>query len=372
MTQGKSSFARARFRIFLARVTPGVLLLIIASMVIMSFTDDRYEPAAPYRGYTSFTNDSSGVRGFKSLFGNKHNYDQAAPGFFQINPKAVEFVNSYVRLEGEEFDKMKVWGKKYFDVYDRILTENDLPVELKYLSVIESHLRKGLISSAGAVGPWQLMPDEAKRFKLKMGKGIDERRDFEKSTYVACQLLKELHEQFGDWLLVIAAYNGGAGRVRQAIRKSGSRNFWVLQSYLPEQTRKHVKKYIGAHYIFEGGGGWTTLTAAETKIQKDNIAVLLGQRQLTEEELANTETLALVGKYNSKVIASKLRFDLTEFNKLNPGFDKALLQGSTYEMRLPVEVLSSFKDRRQEILQESVRQFLSGPEPDTATTVVKL
>ena len=281
-------------------------------------------------------------------------------------------MNAYVRLEAEEFDKMKVWGKQYFDIYDRILTENDLPVELKYLSVIESHLRKGLVSSAGAVGPWQLMPDEGRRFKLKMGKGVDERRDFAKSTYVACQLLKELYDEFGDWLLVVAAYNGGIGRVKQAIRKSGSRNFWVLQSYLPEQTRKHVKKYIGAHYIFEGGGGWTTLTAAETEIQKDNIAVLLGQRQVTEKELANTETVALAGKYNSKVIAAKLRFDLTEFNKLNPGFDKTLLQGSTYNMRLPLDKLSLFKDRRQEILQESVRVFLAGPETDTAALVVKI
>jgi membrane-bound lytic murein transglycosylase D len=336
-------------------------------MVIMSFTDDRHSETENKRT----TNDSTvaPVRGFKSLFMDKQDYDPANPNLFQLNPKAVAFVNGYVRRESEEFDKMKVWGKTYFDLYDRILAENGLPVELKYLSVIESHLDRKLVSSAGAVGPWQLMPDEAKRYHLKRTKGKDERCDFTKSTYAACKLLNELHEEFGDWLLVIAAYNGGVGRVKQAIRKSGSRNFWVLQSYLPEQTRNHVKKYIGTHYIFEGGGGWTTLTASETVIQRENIAILMGHKQLSEEELKKTETVSLMGKYNSKIIAQKLVLDLTEFNKLNPGFDKALLQGSTYEMRLPIDKLPLFKTKKQEILEASVQQFLSSPDTAIATVV---
>ena len=359
--QNKSYFVGARLRMSLARFVPGTFLLLIASMVIMSFTYDRNLVTTINRDLPKTDSTVKTIRGFKSLFGDRQQYDAANPSLFQINPKAIEFVNGYVRRESEEFDKMKVWGKAYFDLYDRILTENDIPVELKYLSVIESHLRKGLVSSAGAVGPWQLMPDEAKRYHLKMGK-YDERKDFTKSTYAACKLIKELHAEFGDWLLVVAAYNGGVGRVKQAIRKSGSRNFWVLQSFLPEQTRNHVKKYIGAHYMFEGGGGWTTLTAAETAIQKENIAILMGRKPIPEEELKNTEIVQVLGKYNSGVIARTLVLDLTEFNKLNPGFDKALLQGNTYEMRLPTEKLRLFKTRKQEILQESVQLFLASPE----------
>jgi membrane-bound lytic murein transglycosylase D len=336
-------------------------------MVIMSFTDDRLN--GPENRERVVHDSTRPVRGFKSLFTDSQDYDPANPNLFQLNPKAITFVNGYVRRESEEFGKMKVWAKTYFDLYDRILTEKGIPVELKYLSVIESHLNRRLVSSAGAVGPWQLMPDEARRYKLRMGKGAkDERCNFEKSTYAACKLLTELHDEFGDWLLVVAAYNGGVGRVKQAIRKAGSRDFWKLQSFLPEQTRNHVKKYIGAHYIFEGGGGWTTLTASETIIQRENIAILMGHKQLSEEELKQTEVVSVLGKYNSKVIAKKLLLNITEFNKLNPGFDKALLQGNTYQMRLPLDKLPLFKTKKHEILEESVQLFLASP--DTATTTV--
>lgn len=79
--------------------------------------------------------------------------------------------------------------------------------------------------------------------------------DYYKSTHVAAKLMKELYAYFGDWLLVVAAYNRGSGRVRQAIRKAGSKDFWELQYYLPEEKGNHVKKFIGTHFIFEGSGG---------------------------------------------------------------------------------------------------------------------
>jgi membrane-bound lytic murein transglycosylase D len=95
----------------------------------------------------------------------------------------------------------------------------------------------------------------------------------------------------------------------------------------------------------------------------------MGHKQLSEEELKKTETVSLMGKYNSKIIAQKLVLDLTEFNKLNPGFDKALLQGNTYEMRLPIDKLPLFKTKKQEILEASVQQFLSSPDTAIATVV---
>src|SRR3954447_23498026 len=162
---------------------------------------------------------------------------------FELNPQVVPFVKNYLRKESDDLESMKKWCKPYFDIYEKVLSSNNLPVELKYLSVIESSLQAHCVSPKGALGPWQLMPDEAKRFGLKMTDDYDERTNFNKSTAVAAKILKELYDDLGDWLLVIAAYNAGEGRVKQAISKAGSDNFWDIQYYLPEETRNHVKKY---------------------------------------------------------------------------------------------------------------------------------
>lgn len=295
--------------------------------------------------------------GFKSLFANSH-YDASKPYAAQLNPRAVSFVQEYIRKQGKELEKMQTWGKPYFDLYDNILAIYGIPREMKYLSVIESHLRPGLVSWAGAVGPWQLMPYEARRFGLRTDGAVDERTDFYKSTHVAAKLMKELYNEFGDWLLVVAAYNGGAGRVRQAIRKAGSREFWDLQYYLPEETRNHVKKFIGTHYIMEGSGGWTTMTASETEAQKANMAS--EAVQLDAAELENTTVVEITGRYNSIVICNGLMMDVAQFNKWNPGFDKILAEGKKYSLRLQKDKAALFEAKKGNLLMESVRLLLEG------------
>lgn len=295
--------------------------------------------------------------GFKSLFANDK-FNPNKPYLSQLSPKAVPFVQDYIRKQGKELTKMKEWGRPYFALYDQILTQYGVPKEMKYLSVIESHLRSGLVSWAGAVGPWQLMDYEAKRFGLRVG-AIDERTDYTKSTQVAAKLMKELYEQFGDWLLVVAAYNGGAGRVRQAIRKSGSRDFWDLQYFLKEETRTHVKKFIGTHYLFEGSGGLTTMTKQEATDFKANAASKIIQ-PLTDQELENTTTTTINGRYNSRIVIKFLEMDLTQFAKWNPDFDKKLAVGENYQLRLAKDKLPIFEARKKEILAESIRMLLEG------------
>ncbi len=275
----------------------------------------------------------------------------------QLNQMVVPFVQDYVRRQGKELEQMKTWGRPYFRIYDKILSQYGIPKEMKYLSVIESDLRSGLVSSAGAVGPWQLMNDEAKKYGLKVGKGIDDRKDFYKSTIVAAKLLKGLYDEFGDWLLVIAAYNGGEGRVRQAIQKSGSKNFWDLQYYLKEETRTHVKKFIATHYFFEGSGGITTMTAAETR---NYLSSIITTQSLSEEELNSTIVTEVNGRYSSSVIANSLLIDMDEFNKWNPGFDKTLAEGQKYLMRIPKDRLMIFESKKGDILIESIKLLLEG------------
>jgi len=308
-------------------------------------------------GIAQLTGDTTLVDkvGFKSLFATEK-YNPQKPYLSQLSPKAVPFVQEYIRKQGKELEKMKGWGRPYFDVYDNILSRYGVPTELKYLSVIESHLQSGLRSWAGAVGPWQLMDYEAKRFGLRVGNGIDERTDYYKSTEVAAKLLKELYDQFGDWLLVVAAYNGGAGRVKKAIRLSGSRDFWDLQYYLKEETRTHVKKFIGTHYIFEGGGGETTMTTAEFKDFKANTI-------RANEALLNDSSLIITpvsGRYCAQVVAKGLDMSLAEFNKLNAGFDKAMANGDNYNLRLTRDKAAIFQIKRKNLLQESINLLLEG------------
>jgi membrane-bound lytic murein transglycosylase D len=183
--------------------------------------------------------------------------------------------------------------------------------------------------------------------------------DYYKSTHVAAKLMKELYDEFGDWLLVVAAYNGGSGRVRQAIRKAGSRDFWNLQYYLPEETRNHVKKFIGTHYIFEGSGGLTTMTASETEVQK---AGMLHPQEvvLSTDELAGSTIVEVSGRYRSSVLVQQLSLDPAQFHKWNPGFDKTLSTGKKYSLRIPKDKLPAFEATKGQLLMESLRLLLQG------------
>jgi len=310
---------------------------------------------------TAFANDNGAKSKKNNPVGNSLNNSEPIINIsaqFELNPAVVPFVKEYLSKESDDLESMKQWGKPYFAIYERILAANNLPVQLKYLSVIESSLKANCSSGKGALGPWQLMPDEAKRFGLKMSDDYDERTSFNKSTRVAAKILKELYDDLGNWLLVIAAYNAGEGRVRQAIAKAGSKNFWDIQEYLPGETRNHVKKYIAVHYFFEGSGGWTTLTAAEAKEKKSVLAAM--QKRLDSLiATANIATMQIVGKYNAESVAKYLSIGIAEFNKLNPAFNKILSEGKFYNIRLPIDKMIIFEDKRQFILQESVQKVLS-------------
>jgi len=285
--------------------------------------------------------------GFKDLF------ESAASNEFtvKLNPQAVSFVQDYMERFSEKLNRMKGWGRPYFDMMEDILGKHGLPAELKYLSVIESDLRANAVSWAGAVGPWQLMPETARLMGLRVGKGRDERTDYTKSTHAAARYLTYLYGLYNDWLLVIAAYNGGPGNVNSAIRKSGSRNFWSLQYHLPTESRNHVKKFIATHYIMEGDGGMTTLTKNERS------ELMLDQSSAAD---ANTEVIAVSGKYNGTVIAQHLKMSITDFNRLNPGFDKSLAANGSYNLRLPSDKALLFQASKPQILEQSIRLMLSG------------
>jgi membrane-bound lytic murein transglycosylase D len=288
-------------------------------------------------------------QGFKDLFvsatiGNDINVEQ-------LNPLALNFVQDYIEKFGKKMESMKTWGRPYFDMMDGILTQHGLPKELKYLAVIESHLKSNVRSWAGAVGPWQFMPVTAKNFGLRVSRYYDERTDYFKSTHAASRYLTDLFSIYGDWLLVIAAYNGGPANVNYAIKKSGSRDFWTLQRYLPAESRNHVKKFIATHYLMEGQGGITTSTKNEAKNFVLNI-------NLGKEEIADAKIEIISGRYNSLVIVKYITMDIAAFNKMNPNFDKLIADNGKYELRLPNDKMNIFLAKKFDILNESVQLLL--------------
>lgn len=281
--------------------------------------------------------------------------------FQQLNPQAISFVEDYIEKFGESMEDIKDWGRPYLDMMGDILVQHCLPKELKYLAVIESNLKCNARSWAGAVGPWQFMPATARNMGLRIGKNYDERRDFAKSTHAASKYLTSLYAIYGDWLLVIAAYNGGPGKVNAAIKKSGSRDFWTLQKYLPAESKNHVKKFIATHYIMEGGeGGITTATKEEAKNITSTTALT--------EEAANSKTQSISGRYNSLIIVKLITMDVAAFNKLNPDFDKLIASGSNYELRLPNDKMEIFLSKKPEILNESMQLLLNPVAHSTETS----
>jgi membrane-bound lytic murein transglycosylase D len=282
-----------------------------------------------------------------------------SPGF-TINAEAKFFVDDYIKKHTAYFNNMKVWGKPYFNLYDRILASNGIPVQLKYLSVIESSLSSNAVSWAGAVGPWQIMADVAREQGLRTGYYTDDRADYIKSTNAACRILKDLYAKYEDWLLVIAAYNTGAGNVNKAIAKARSKNFWDIQYYLPLETRNHVKKFIATHYFFEGNGSIATATGNEIKNTFATTATTTIAKKDTYFELAaKCIPVNLYGKYNSVVIANNLMMDTTLFNQLNPDLDNVLSKGEIYPMRIPSDKVQLFQAKKMDILKQSVELLLN-------------
>jgi membrane-bound lytic murein transglycosylase D len=298
---------------------------------------------------------TTSTEGFEDLF------EKDTKAGILLNARAVEFVEDYMDKNTDDLLSMKASCTPYFKTIEGILSQYGLPLELKYLAFIESQLKIKAKSWVGAAGPWQLMPVTARELGLTVNKSRDDRYDYKKSTNAASKYLIDLYKEFGDWLLVIAAYNGGPGNVYNAIKKSGgSRNFWKLQNFLPSESRTHVKKFIATHYIFEGSGGITTLTNAEAKKQIGVTATYLLNRKITNKEKANAKTLIVSGKYRSEMISKNIMMSHEDFLRYNPEFDKKMSSSdNVYELKLPADKMELFNANKYNILNDSVQSLLN-------------
>lgn len=335
------------------------MVILFSSISFLSFAQVNPLVVTPSVGNTEAVKKADPKAGFKNLFENTtantstKNISLKGISIEHLNPQAISFVQDYMERHADHLKELQTWGKPYFDMMDDVLTQAEIPKQLKYLAVIESNLRASAVSWAGAVGPWQFMPGTATQLGLRVGRGVDERRDYLKSTRAAGKYLNYLYEIYEDWLLVVAAYNCGPGRVNSAIAKAGSSDFWKLQYYLPTESRNHVKKFIATHYIMEGEGGVTTVSKAQAIAMMATI-----KDEITHQDL-KVQTIS--GRYNSKAIIKYLEMSIEDFGKLNPNMDKVLASNSTYQLKLPVEKMETFLSRKNEMLNESI-QMLINPE----------
>jgi membrane-bound lytic murein transglycosylase D len=218
-----------------------------------------------------------------------------APGI-PLHYSIKSFVSDYAEENDELFENIRESKSSYLKTIDKVFLQHNIPVELKYMAIVESKLKTNATSGAGAVGVWQFMPATAKRFGLKITSKYDERQHLWKSSVAAAKYMQKLYDIFGDWLLVVASYNSGPAPVLSAIKKSGSRNFWKLQSFLPKETRNHVKRFIATHYYFEGKGSLVTLGKTESEKYLKELREFNAKNQNNENENDPTESIPVYSK----------------------------------------------------------------------------
>lgn len=221
----------------------------------------------------------------------------------------------------------------YMPIFEQALETYSLPLELKYLPVIESGLNPKAVSRVGATGLWQFMLTTAKNYGLEINSLLDERCDPIKSSYAAANYLSDLYRIFGDWNLVIAAYNCGPDKLTQAIhRAGGSKDYWKIYPYLPRETRGYVPAFIAANYIMN-------------YYCEHNIC------PMTTDLPAKTDTILVSRDVHFKQIAQVLNVDEELVRSLNPQYRKDIVIGYTKPstLRLPVDKINSFIDQEDSV-----------------------
>lgn len=183
-----------------------------------------------------------------------HDLDARTPFEMSYNPIVRKYLERYLKYGTQRLSRMMAHGEYYFPMFEEHLDKYNMPLELKYLAIVESALNPKARSYVGATGLWQFMYSTGKIYDLKVNSYVDDRNDPLKSTEAACQYMLKMYDVFEDWNLVLAAYNSGPGNVRKAIRRSGGKtSYWEIRPYLPRETSAYVPLFIAATYAMEYG-----------------------------------------------------------------------------------------------------------------------
>lgn len=248
------------------------------------------------------------------------------------NKEVKAFINLYAVKKRELTAKMLGLAEIYFPMFEEILDRYDMPLEIKYLAIVESALNPSAGSRAGAKGLWQFMYGTGKVYGLKVSSLVDDRYDPYKSTVAACEHLTDLYDIYGDWSLALAAYNSGAGNVNRALRRAGgTKNYWAIWPFLPRETRGYVPGFIAVNYVMN-------------YYKEHNIYPMKPGMFYYDIDTVTVDQVLHFDQLNEM-----LGVPLDELKFLNPQFKKEIIpsNGNKYILRLPRQYVADFLNNEQ-------------------------
>ena len=261
--------------------------------------------------------------------------DAKTPFNVEYNPGLESVIKSYLKNRRETLQKLIALSAFYFPMFERELDSYDLPLEIKYLAIVESALKPRAKSRVGATGLWQFMFGTGKMYGLDVSSYVDERSDPIKSTEAAAKYLSKLYEIFGDWDLALAAYNSGPGNVTKAIRRSGGyQNYWNIRHNLPRETAGYLPAFLATMYIFE--------YAEEHGFKKAK----------PEFAYLETDTLRVKHMITLDQVSEVTGVDMEELQFLNPSYKLDIIpyiKGENYTLRLPRTAIGTFVNNEDQI-----------------------
>lgn len=260
------------------------------------------------------------------------------------NSAIRSYIELYTVKKRGQLSKMLGLSEYYFPIFEEVLEAKGLPLELKYLPIIESALNTTIVSRMGAAGLWQFMVTTGRNYGLEVNSLVDERLDPIKSTHAAVKFLADLYNIYEDWHLVIAAYNCGPGNVNKAIRRAGGkRDYWDIYPYLPRETRGYVPIFIAANY-------------AMNYAEEHNICPTRAEMPVL------TDTIIVNKRVHLEQIATILNLPVEEVRLLNPQYRKDIIPANTdkpYSLCLPLNYALAYIDKEEEILAYKADELIS-------------
>ncbi len=272
-----------------------------------------------------------------------------------LNGQVKQFIDLFAYKRRALMARCLANSQIYFPIFEEILDRKGLPIELKYLPVVESAFNPIAVSRAGATGLWQLMYGTGTMLGLEVNSYIDDRRDPIKSTEAAVEYLRKLYNMYGDWHLVLAAYNSGPGNVNKAIaRAGGTKNFWAIMNYLPAETRSYVPIYIAAVYVMNHHKDYKLVSAEPRR------------------ELYAIDTVMITSKVSLKHISNVLGIAEDELQFLNPSIKKGIIPYTAkgFPMNLPINYFALFEAKKDEIMNDTSAVTVTTPVVAAAPAVI--
>lgn len=261
--------------------------------------------------------------------------NEKTPFNVEYNPVLEQVIKSFLKNRRSSLERLMSLSDYYFPMFEQEMSNQKIPLEMKYLAIIESALNPKARSRAGATGLWQFMYATGKSYGLEVNNYVDERSDPVRSTKAAAKYLNELYKIFGDWDLTLAAYNSGPGNVTKAIRRSnGKTNYWNLRPYLPRETAGYVPAFLATLYIFE--------YAKEHGFKPQKRA----------NHLFQTDTIRVKQAIPFKDIAEITGMDVQDIQFFNPSYQLDVVpyvEGRNYAVRLPISEIGKFVANEQAI-----------------------